>query len=213
MPIDIAIPLIVGMAVLFVLLGAARAFGGRSRGWTRRSSIRQWRPRAPYSRNQSLGQPSRIPDAADQLRAVENANYGAQPLLRFQEGLVFAAAEAAVREAGVSWRVFAQVSLGEVLTCEDRDGFNAINAKRVDLLLTDHRFTPMAAIEYQGSGHHMGKAAARDAVKREALRKAGIAFIEITADHGPEDVRREIGRLAFAKTRDPRKTLQKVTGA
>ncbi len=99
------------------------------------------------------------------------------------------------------WRVFAQVSLGEVLTCPDRDGFNAINAKRVDLLIADASFTPLAAIEYQGSGHHLGKAAARDAVKKEALRKAGIGYIEITHDHGPQDVRREIGRLAFQTSR------------
>ena len=112
---------------------------------------------------------------------------------------MFAAAEAAVREAGVPWRVFAQVSLGEVLTCSDREGFNAINAKRVDLLITDAKFTPLAAIEYQGSGHHLSKAAARDAVKKEALRKAGIGYIEITQDHGPEDVRREIGRLVFVR--------------
>ncbi|MEP7348782.1 MAG: hypothetical protein ABI668_02385 [Sphingorhabdus sp.] len=29
------------------------------------------------------------------------------------------------------------------------------------------------AIEYQGSGHHQGTAAARDAVKKEALRGSG----------------------------------------
>lgn len=137
-----------------------------------------------------------MPDSADQLRAVENAKFGKQPLLRFQESKVFCAAEAAVREAGMPWRVFAQVSLGEVLTCINREGFNAINAKRVDVLIADANFTPLAAIEYQGSGHHLSKAAARDAIKKEALRKAGIGYIEITHDHGPQDVRREIGRLA-----------------
>ena len=143
-----------------------------------------------------------MPDAADQLRAVEKAEFHKKPLLRFEECKVFVAAEAAVREAGVPWRVFAQVSLGEVLGCDDRDGFNAINAKRVDLLIVDGGYAPIAAIEYQGSGHYLSDtAAARDAVKKEALRKAGIGYIEITQDDGPADVRREIGRLAFARAR------------
>ena len=40
-------------------------------------------------------------------------------------------------------------------------------------------------IEYQGSGHHLsgGAAAARDAVKKEALRKAGIGYHEVVAGH------------------------------
>ena len=40
------------------------------------------------------------------------------------------------------------------------------------------------ALEYQGSGHHAGdSAAARDAVKKEALRKAGIGYHEVVAGH------------------------------
>lgn len=188
--------------LVLLALGVALVFLGLGSQGTRRWSYRGPRGSRRAYRADALRAPSsRIPDAADQLRAVENAQYGKQPLLRFQESKVFAAAEAAVREAGMPWRVFAQVSLREVLTCPDRDGFNAINAKRVDLLIADASFTPLAAIEYQGSGHHLGKAAARDAVKKEALRKAGIAYIEVTHDHGPQDVRREIGRLAFQTSR------------
>ena len=39
------------------------------------------------------------------------------------------------------------------------------------------------AIEYQGSGHHQGTTAARDAVKKEALRKTGIGYHEVVAGH------------------------------
>ena len=39
------------------------------------------------------------------------------------------------------------------------------------------------AIEYQGSGHHQGTAAARDVVKKEALRKVGIGYYEVVAGH------------------------------
>ena len=193
-----------GTVAIFILVLAVFALvAGKTKRRQPRSQYRGRRHTPAYHLPPGQGVPraqmSAMPDAADQLRAVENAHYGKQPLLRFQESKVFAAAEAAVQEAGAGWRVFAQVSLGEVLTCEDRDGFNAINAKRVDLLIADAKFTPLAAIEYQGTGHHLGKAAARDAVKKEALRKAGIGYIEITHDHGPDDVRREIARLAFTR--------------
>jgi hypothetical protein len=200
LPPDIVIPVIAGMIALFAVLQAARLMQRPARN--RFTPRRAWQPRVT-PRHDPVPR-ARMPDAADQLRAVENADYGAQPLLRYQESLVFAAAESAVREVGQRWRVFAQVSLGEVLTCADRDGFNAINAKRVDLLVTDAKFAPIAAIEYQGGGHHLGKAAARDAVKKEALRKAGIAFVEMTGDDGPDDVRRAIARLAATRAAAPR---------
>ena len=107
-----------------------------------------------------------------------------------------AAAEVAIADAGLPWRVMAQVSLGEVHNSPSKAAFNAINAKRVDLMVVSERSRPLAAIEYQGQGHYQGTAPARDAVKKEALRRAGIGYIEITFEHGPEDVKREIGRLA-----------------
>ncbi len=57
--------------------------------------------------------------------------------------------------------------------------YQLINAKRVDMLIVDREYWPVAAVEYQGSGHHLGNAAQRDAIKREALRKAGIDFLEV----------------------------------
>ena len=190
------------LATVVVFLGVLALFGLAQAGKGRRRSLsrRRWNgPRPSYLRGNQPTSLRGVPDAVDQLRSVERAAFASKPLLRFQESKVFAAAEAAVREAGVPWRVFAQVSLGEVLTCQDREGFNAINAKRVDLLIADAGFKPLAAIEYQGTGHHVSKAAARDAIKKEALRKAGIGYIEITHEHGPQDVRREIGRLAFTQ--------------
>ena len=40
-------------------------------------------------------------------------------------------------------------------------------------------------IEYQGTGHHQGKAAARDAVYKEALRGSGhrLGYHEVVAGH------------------------------
>ena len=52
------------------------------------------------------------------------------------------------------------------------------------------------ALEYQGSGHHQGSAAARDAVKKEALRKAGIGYHEVVAGHTtPKELRALVEKL------------------
>ena len=79
------------------------------------------------------------------------------------------------------WQVMAQVSLGEILSSKDEDAYLCINSKRVDLLIVDEESRPLHAIEYQGSGHHQGTAAARDAVKKEALRRAGIGYVEVVS--------------------------------
>ena len=79
------------------------------------------------------------------------------------------------------WRVMVQVSLGEILTSQDAKAFSCINSKRVDMLLIDEKCRPRHAIEYQGGAHYQGNAAARDAVKKEALRRAGIGYHEVVA--------------------------------
>ena len=95
-----------------------------------------------------------------------------------------------------SWQVMAQVSLGEVLRSKDRAAYRCINSKRVDLLLMDGDCQPRHAIEYQGGAHYRGTAAARDAVKKEALRRAGIGYYEIVAGQTtPDDLRRLVDKL------------------
>ena len=94
------------------------------------------------------------------------------------------AADTAVTECITGWQVMAQVSLGEFLASPDRDAFFAVNSKRVDFALMDQNARVVHALEYQGTGHHTGNsAAARDAVKKEALRKAGIGYHEVVAGH------------------------------
>jgi hypothetical protein len=97
----------------------------------------------------------------------------------------------------------AQVSLGEVLSSSDARAYSAINSKRVDLLIVSRNGDPIAAIECQGHGHYQGTAAARDAVKREALRKADVRYIEVTLERGIEDMAREISRIAQAERLKP----------
>lgn len=92
-------------------------------------------------------------------------------------------------------RVMAQVALGEVLASPTKDAYLAINSKRVDFILIREDGNPLHAIEYQGSGHHQGDAAIRDAIKREALRRAGIGYTEIAVGDTPDDVRAIVRKL------------------
>ena len=89
--------------------------------------------------------------------------------------------------------------MGEILSSPDKRAHEAINAKRVDLLIITNSGYPVVAIEYQGEGHYQGNAPIRDAIKREAFRKAGVGFLEVTPVHDREDLKREILRFATSK--------------
>ena len=128
------------------------------------------------------------------------AEFKARRILSRAEAQVLYAVEKAIRAEKLSWRVMAQVSLGEILQTPDPRAYSAINSKRVDLLLVSSGGHPIAAIEYQGEGHYQGTAPARDAVKKEALRRAGVRYVEITPEHGPDDVAREIARISAMET-------------
>ena len=142
---------------------------------------------------------ARAMDAADQLRAVMRADFKPQPLLNKSEARLFKVLDKLVIElAPPGWQVMAQVSLGEILRCEDKVAYGCINSKRVDLLIVDAESRPLHAIEYQGGGHFKGAhaTAARDAVKKEALRRAEIGYDEILAgSHTPAELRRIVEKL------------------
>ena len=136
--------------------------------------------------------------AVDQLETVMNADFRPRALLNRPEAQVFAALDAIVIARNPHWQVMAQVSLGEFLASGDKDAYACINSKRVDFALMDGDAQVRHALEYQGNGHHLAGngAAARDAVKKEALRKAGIGYHEIVAGHTtPAELRRLIDRL------------------
>jgi hypothetical protein len=135
-------------------------------------------------------------DAADQLRIVMDATFTIQPLLNRSEARVFKELDRLVIGCNPEWQVMAQVSMGEILRSTDAKAYGCINSKRVDLLLVDQDCQPRHAIEYQGGAHHQGTAAARDAIKKEALRRAGIGYHEVVAGHTtPSDLRRLVERL------------------
>ena len=138
-------------------------------------------------------------DAAEQLRCVMEADFKSRALLNRPEAQVFKALDTAVIARNPGWQVMAQVSLGEFLASEDKDAYFAVNSKRVDFALMDPDCRVRHALEYQGTGHHQGSAAARDAVKKEALRKAGIGYHEIVAGHTtPGEVKRLVEKLVPA---------------
>jgi hypothetical protein len=109
-----------------------------------------------------------------------------------EEYYVFKATEDEARAVGGGLRVFAQTSLGEVIGSDDRRAHSAINSKRVDILVISAQGLPLVAIEYQGGGHYQSSAAARDAVKKEALRKAGVEYVEVMERHSNEERRANI---------------------
>ncbi|MHA6316474.1 DUF2726 domain-containing protein [Altererythrobacter sp. CAU 1778] len=137
--------------------------------------------------------------ATDQLQKVMAADFKPRSLLNRAEANVFRALDEAVIARNPRWQVMAQVSLGEFLSSPDKSAFLSVNSKRVDFALMDEKCFVQHALEYQGTGHHQGSAAARDAVKKEALRKAGIGYHEIVAGHTtPSELRALIEKLVPA---------------
>lgn len=126
---------------------------------------------------------SRVPA---QLRAVRGAAFTPRPILNREEFKRFTWLE--VWAAGTPYRVFAQVSYGEVLASTDGAAFAAMNAKRCDMLVVDRTGMPAVAVEYQGGGHWQGDAKGRDAVKRTALASAGVPLVEVLPEHGRAEV-------------------------
>jgi hypothetical protein len=191
------LPLLLALVALLGFLAGLKV-GAKSR-WGRRSGQGRWRagmklvtPDATTARNDRT-------DPAAQLITVMNAEFRPKRLMSRSEARAFLQIERLLRGHQMGWRVMAQVSLGEVLTSADAQAFAAVNSKRVDMLIIARDGHPLAAVEFQGAGHYLGTAAARDAVKREALRRAGVDFIEVKPDHSDEDLAFEIARLVRLK--------------
>jgi len=206
MPAEISALLAKPHLLALVLLAGA-LFGMTFEQFLNKLQRRRWRSRNKGRGSQRFNRNSRWeprivpaaprqPDSADQLRTVMNASFSIQPLLNKSETRVFKELDRSVIARNPEWQVMAQVSLGEILRCKDAEAYSCINAKRVDLLLVDGDCLPRHAIEYQGSGHHQGTAAARDAVKKEALRRAGIGYHEVISGHTtPAELRQLVEKL------------------
>ena len=193
-PIELLIVLVIGAAIGMTL---ERLFENADK--EKRKAY--WRGRNAGKGKRQKPKPATAPGsadfAADQLKLVSKAKFTSRSLLNKSEAKVFDALDKAVIERNPNWQVMAQVSLGEFLASPDQDAYFAVNSKRVDFALMDENCRVVHALEYQGSGHHTGNAAAaRDAVKKEALRKAGIGYHEIVAGHTtPSELRALVEKL------------------
>jgi hypothetical protein len=199
------------MEVVALVLLAAVAVVVAVFGRAPKSGSRRWRPRIVRSRSDQQQRYPRLRaeqgsdrprDAADQLRVVMRAPFQKQRLMSKGEYDVFRTIETHLRQCGPGFRLMAQTSMGEFLQTSDKDAYLSVNSKRVDMLVIDTFGFPVVAIEHQGGGHYQSDAAARDAVKREALRKAGIEFLEIFDYHKPDDVCRLLGE-SIARNKPP----------
>ncbi len=187
---------VVAAAVVILALYAGRRanrrlFRSRMRPWHR---LRWRRLRLVPSLDRDLT------DLGEQLRAVMAAPFQKQKLLSLAEYRVFKIIEDDLAGRGGGYRLFAQANLGEILRSPDDNAYRSINSKRVDILLVNGGGWPVLAIEYQGRGHYQGEAAARDAIKKEALRKAGVAYVEITDGDTDEQIRARVrDRLGWSQ--------------
>lgn len=130
----------------------------------------------------------------DHIAAVAGRTFRPRPLMNVSEYALFRRLERWIHHQRNGYRLFAQVSLGEILQIEDHNAFRAINAKRCDFLIIDWRGLPVIVIEYQGRGHFQNYASERDAIKRTAVESAGIAFVEVFHDDKWEDVKPQLQR-------------------
>ncbi|QZD91905.1 DUF2726 domain-containing protein [Qipengyuania xiapuensis] len=183
-------PLVFLVAFAVAILVLKELFGGK----------KPYRRKGRYNKKSSWKkQDDRNALAADQLQKVMAADFKPRSLLNKSEANVFRALDEAVIARNSGWQVMAQVSLGEFLSSPDKSAFFSVNSKRVDFALMDEKCFVQHALEYQGKGHHQGSAAARDAVKKEALRKAGIGYHEIVAGHTtPSELRALVEKLVPA---------------
>jgi len=141
-------------------------------------------------------------DPKVQMEAVSANQFETVPILNKEESHLLPVLDDAVRIAGRSHRVVIQASLGEVIRPaktgkpgQTEGARRSINSKRLDFGIINAAGFLRLAIEYQGSGHYNDRTFMRDAVKREALRKAGIHMLEVHKGFTPDQVRGEILKL------------------
>jgi len=165
----------------------------------RRESMDRHKPRRPfliYDRDAR----NAYQHNTDQLSKVTHSNFFRKRVMNASEYALFKIVEQAMPSIDGRCRVFAQTSLGEIIGSNDAEAHACINSKRIDIAVIGHNGEVVAAIEFQGGGHFQNNAAVRDAVKKEALRKAGIRYIEIFEGYSIETVK-QLLRDAVSRTR------------
>ena len=148
----------------------------------------------------------RLGDPTAQMEFISKVDFKPRPLLNRSEYKILRILEEVAQDIPGGHRVMAQTSLGEVLAPQMASGskeardlaFHSINSKRLDFLVIDGYGMPVLAVEYQGHGHYNDRTFMHDAVKREAVRKAGIRFLEIRAEYDAKDLENEIRKALLS---------------
>lgn len=192
------------LILLIAAVGVTAIWLNETRGSSRRGKFR------PSSRNWSTSQSGnwQKPVSVDaprgsvdrQLSALRSSKIVPKKPINKTAYRVMVDLERELRTRAPKARVLAEVGMGGFLSTggggdlrpEDREAFSAFVAKRVDFLVIDGFGNPAFAVEFQGGGHYLGDTAAgRDAVKKEALRLAGVELVEIQ-NHASAEERRAL---------------------
>ena len=139
------------------------------------------------------------PSEIDGLRDVSDARFSAKRLLSDNEAIVLSEVETIIAGIDQAWRVLAEVSLTQIVESTSAEAISAIAGQQAALVVATGDRTPIAVIEYQPLGQVRNEDAVRDAVKREALRRAGVAYIEVRASDQPGDLRDDLLALAVRR--------------
>ena len=139
-------------------------------------------------------------DPKKQMVHVSRVSFETQRLVNKEEERVLTVLEQLIAEVQPTYRLMAQVSLGEILAPDPKTGTKeqvdlarrSINSKRLDFAIFAANHHLRLAIEYQGSGHYSKPALMRDSVKREAVRKAGVPFLEGKRCEKPSTLRANV---------------------
>lgn len=175
------------------------ARSGYQRGFMRSASASPLFPARPYLPQSSFS--VIVPFA--QMKAIAAVEFEVQPLLNREEARLLPMLEDIIRSHGSGHRVMAQTSMGEVIRPKStsasptvrKAAYASINSKRLDFIVIDRFGHMVAAIEYQGTGHHQNNAFLRDAVKREAVRKAGVPYLEILPGFTAQDLLHQLSGI------------------
>jgi hypothetical protein len=135
-------------------------------------------------------------DSVARLRIVSDTNFSLRRLLTEREAERLAEVEGILADLGVDWRVMPQVSLSDILAAEDETAWRALGGQRVAMVILAANQMSIAAVDYQPMGQVREEDAVLDAVRREALRRSGIEYIELRANDGSDMLRGTLTELA-----------------
>ncbi|MBS9778556.1 MAG: DUF2726 domain-containing protein [Gammaproteobacteria bacterium] len=117
----------------------------------------------------------------EQQERVRVGGYKKQKFLNRTEQIARKAIWKAVydKQQNKNLQLFAQASLGEILSHQNKKLYMDINSKRVDFVLVEKNYLPHIVIEIHGQGHYSNSATKRDIIKRNAIESAGIHYLPI----------------------------------